>query len=116
MKFRSGNIIKSPYGSIVIFLKYRKSIDRDVFDWISFDHSNSSGTSPVKTESMVVDCNCHYDNWVDDESTAPRVDCDVCKGTGDRISISYGEDKYMLLADSAKDYLSKLLNGALIKL
>lgn len=40
MKFRSGNIIKSPYGSIVIFLKYRKSIDRDVFDWISFDYSN----------------------------------------------------------------------------
>lgn len=65
---------------------------------------------------MTVDCNCHYDNWVNDESTAPRVDCDSCKGTGERISIRYGEDKYRLLADNTKDYLTNLLTGALNEL
>lgn len=105
-----------PYGNIKIFLNYFRGNDRELFNWISFDYSNSSGMSPVNTYEENVDCNCHFDNWVDDESTAPLYDCKSCNGTGTRVRITYGEDKYKYLADNAKDYLKKLLNGALKEL
>ena len=58
-RFTSGNIIMDPYGNIKIFLKYYKGYDRDMFEWISFDYSNSSGSSPVKTYEEEVGCECH---------------------------------------------------------
>lgn len=102
-----------PYGNIKIFLNYYKGVDRDLFRWISFDYSNSSGVSPVKEYEENVECNCRFDKWInDDEST----ECLLCNGTGLKIRINYGEDKYKYLADNAKDYLKKLLNGALKEL
>lgn len=107
MKFRSH-----------IFIKYYKSKygNRDMFEWISFDSSSCTGSSPVETYITKEDCPCNYDNWIDDESTAPRYDCEECKGSGERIRINYGGDKCEFLADNAKDYLKSLLNGALKKL
>lgn len=116
-KFRSGNIIKDRYGNILIFIEYFTNNDgKRLFKWVSFDSQGCSGISPVKTEEYTKDCGCSFNNWVDEDTTAPLDDCERCGGSGEYISKRYGEDEYKVLASNCKDYLNKLLKGALNKL
>jgi len=115
-KFKTGNIIKNPYGNVLIFIDYYIGHDGDeMFKWISFDYSNSSGVSHVHAKNKEVQCLCHYDNWVG-EITVPDEECEECMGSGRRIEKIYGEEDYKLLASCANEYLKSLLNGALSKL
>jgi hypothetical protein len=86
-----------------------------MFRWISFDYSNTSGSSHVHAEDKEVQCLCHYDNWVG-ETTVPDDEYEDCMGTGRRIEKIYGEKDHKLLASCGNDYLKGLLEGALSKL
>lgn len=116
-RFRTGNIIKSPNGWVVVFNKYYTSVDgKRMFSWISFDSENSIGSSPVVSYSTKVSCECSFDNWIDEDTVGPSFDCKRCAGTGERLETKLGEENYELLATNGKAYLKKLLNGALNQL
>ncbi len=104
-KFRTGNIIKDEYGNIKIFIEYYTESDgRKLFKWLSFDSENSSGISPVLTETKKVDCK--YCEGSGD-------DCEYCEGNGEYEYVRCGEDRHKLISSNAKDYLKSLLNNAL---
>lgn len=90
------------------------SENTELVDWISFDHSNSSGSTPVKPRDHKEECPCHFDNWEgEDAHTVPRYDCTGCKGTGERIRHECGASDWKVLATNAKDYITELFRKAL---
>jgi hypothetical protein len=110
-KFSAGNIIKDPYGNLLIFVRYYTNKQpKQMFEWVCFDHSGASGSSPVKDEEVIQSCDC-VEYYEDEEVYDPS--CERCKGTGQYTQKRLGEKHYKLVADNAKSYLHGLLQGAL---
>lgn len=99
---RTGNIVKTAYGDIVII----NTIYKDNISWISATHGNVCGTTPKITTQKLIDCDCTIENG--------EIDCDCidCNGTGKITKIIYGMDKATVLADNMYDYIkSKLMKS-----
>lgn len=113
-KFRTGNVIKNPHGSILIFEKYLTLYDgKRGFSWLSFDHENSSGISRVEDEEYEEICSC-ADDFEDEFEDYNLIDgCNICNGAGTVTKTRLGEKHFTLLASNCKDYLKNLLTNAL---
>jgi hypothetical protein len=114
---RKGYIAKDPYGNIHIVTGTRPGHNgRPLVEWIAFDSSNCSGSTPVFPEDHKAECPCHFDNWVgegEEAHTVPEDDCKLCKGTGEYVKHEYGAVDWKILASNAKDYITELFKKAL---
>lgn len=95
---RTGNIVKTAYGEIVIISDVRK----DYVSWISATHGNSQGGTQVLTTETEVVCDCMENFGMPD---MPDVDCPHCHGTGKMKQIKLGMDKAIYLADNMFEYI-----------
>ena len=90
----------------MIINKYRTIREEyKVVDWISFSHSNVSGSTrldPDISREMCWDCNTNDSDFND-------YDCENCKGTGYYNCENKGMSEAVLLADNTKDYIMKCL-------
>jgi len=100
-KFRTGNVVKSYYGGLVIITNVRGTDENPYYDWVSFDSSNCSGGSYHNTERKEEYCYDECGHICEDP------ECSVCNGTGKYIDIRYGMDSAKYLADNVKDYILK---------
>lgn len=96
---RTGNIVKTAYGEIVIISNVRK----DYVSWISATHGNSQGGTQMITTENEVTCDCLID------CCEPSMDCPDCHGTGKMKQIKLGMDKATVLADNMFDYIKNRL-------
>lgn len=94
-KFRTGNVVKTQHGYIVIISNYTK----DYTSWISFDFAGSSGGH--KNEDEEVDETC----WDCQENSYPNTECEVCGGTTTYKKIRRGFNHSTILASCVKDYI-----------
>jgi hypothetical protein len=94
---RTGNIVKTFYGDVVIISNVRDNY----VSWISANHSNSSGGTQIITTEDEVVCDCLI------ECCEPSIDCPDCKGTGMMTKTIHGMDKATYLADNMFDYIKK---------
>jgi len=95
---RTGNIVKTAHGDIVIITK----VSNDYIHWISASHANCMGGTQLLTTETEADCDCV-------EFGVPDIDCPECKGTGKRKEIKYGMDKAIYLADNMFEYIKNRL-------
>jgi hypothetical protein len=93
---RTGNIVKTAYGHVVIITK----VSADYVHWISADYANSSGGTPILTTETEEDCDC-----VSDCCGQPDMDCTDCNGTGKIKKTRYGMDRAIVLADNMFEYI-----------
>lgn len=112
---KGGHIVKNSSGSLMLILEKRIGYDgRYVISWVSFDHSNCRGITPLFSHTREETCPCHYDNWEGEEATTvPRYDCEACKGTGTRTVKVSGMVEYTEVASNGKELIKNLLNKAL---
>jgi hypothetical protein len=100
---RTGNIVKTAYGDIVIIVK----VSDDYVHWISASHANVSGGTHILTTETEDDCDCFHECC-----GHPDIDCPDCKGTGKIKKIKYGMDKATYLADNMFEYIkSRMLKN-----
>ena len=97
-KFRVGNIILSPYGSVEIVT----NITRTHLHYISAKSSNVSGAGELEQKVELMSCFQCIDC---DES--PDENCKHCYGTGECEKIHPGWNESIVLADSMYDYIHK---------
>lgn len=100
--FRTGNVIKSPYGTICIVT----NCTDDYVSWVSFSSENSSGGGSLEDTTRNETCYCNenydYGNNYDPE-------CSDCKGSGGYEVKVLGYKRSELLASCVKDYILKRL-------
>jgi hypothetical protein len=114
---KGGHIVKSNSGSLMVILGKRIGHDgRYVIDWVSFDHSNCRGITPLFSHTRKESCNCNLDNWVgegEEAYTEHDPDCSHCKGTGEATVKVTGMVEHKELASSGKELIKTLLSKAL---
>lgn len=108
-KFKSGNVVQTPYGFKIIIVGYQSSPGKTyrLFNWVSFDSSNVSGSTQVDKHYRTTDCRC-----LDEEIEG----CIICGGSGIQKIEVEGEEAYTVIGDCVSDYLKELLQGALKQL
>lgn len=100
MYIATGNIVKLNDRYIVIIT----DVDDDYVSWVSFDMSNVSGGTKMKTYMRSTSCFCCENNEGEYDE-----DCEDCKGTGSYKEEVPGMDKARVLASNAKEYILKNL-------
>lgn len=103
--FKTGNVVRLKGGGIVILTGYRtmkleNSPSYRVMDWVSFNHSNTSGG----TREFTIDEECMCWECGINDGGAPEG-CKTCNDTGRYMGKRYGMDKAERLAGSVKDYI-----------
>lgn len=106
----TGNVYKLKDSILVIITGSRSGRDTktrgELWDWVSFEHSNMSGCTYEKAETKTESCPCELAyGWVDE-------DCEDCRGTGE-VEVTYdGMEDATYLADNVKEYiLDRLTNN-----
>jgi hypothetical protein len=114
---KTGNIFKSPSGSLVVIVDSgREGHGRQgkvkMASWVSFDSSNSIGSTPLVGGMFTVDCpDCVMMGEVTTE------DCETCKGSAEVERYEWGIfTDYDFVAENGKDLIKSLLSEGLKKL
>jgi hypothetical protein len=100
---RKGNVIKTPYDSVLIVTK----IDDEKIGWIDPNHSSSSGSIPLHTEKELVTCGCVL---FDNPHGLPINDCEYCGGNGEITIKELSLEDCVFLDDNIKDYILNAIN------
>jgi hypothetical protein len=94
-KFLSGNIIKSPSGSLWIVT----DINEKYMSAVSFDSTNCSLGCSKESKRQPRQCECvDYAGESDSE-------CEICNGTGENFLIYPGYDDFEFVASTVKDFI-----------
>lgn len=95
---KKGNVIKTPYDSVLVVTK----IDDEKIEWIDPNHSNSSGFIPLHAKKESTTCSCVlYDN----PHGLPIRDCKYCNGSGEIVIKELSLEDCVFLDDNVKDYI-----------
>lgn len=103
-KFRTGNVILSPFKTVEIVTDCN---DKYV-NYVSAQYSNVSGGGLLEQTCTVVECDCDPMRGFD-VIREPEYDpdCFKCKGSGQYEKIVPGWNESIILADSVQEYITK---------